>query len=431
MKDYIFSERSYKTGGSMMSVIDVHHKGKRVAYLRAQPKKKKDEVYIHALYVSPKHRDKGLAKELLARAIDKYQNKEIQLTADPFRDRPLKVHKLKKFYSNFGFESTGRWSMVRKPKEKNAGGDIIGRLAGLATRPFVGAAKSQAVQNKVIGGITNYVNRPIEAGLRRLGIHGAISKIYEHGTYPIPGTPKLVQPILQDPAQRRAYGQWRADDIIHTVSNNPEVLGAYALPPIPGVTSTYLAGKHLLGRALGKRKTKLAAFAGPFAEEMEKLAAVQPYQQKTQWTCSAACLKAVLEHWGAKYPELVIIEAIGARKGRGAECDEIAAAARKLGFLAFEYSFDSIDQAKILLDQDIPIICDIQSFNNPGKGHYVVMVSADINVQLMDPNTPSNQRIISRDEMEDRWWDHAMKFPHELMPKHGIIVVPSEDPGGV
>lgn len=310
--------------------------------------------------------------------------------------------------------------------QKQAGGDILGRLAGLASRPFIGAAKSQAVQNKVIGGVTNYVNQPIENALRRTGVHKAISKIYEHGTRPIPGTPRLVQPIMPDPAQRRAYGQWRADDIVHTFANNPEVVGALAIPA-PGVAETYLAGKHLLGRALGGGVKKLASFTWSFSNELEKLAQVSPYQQKTQWTCSAACLKAVLEHWGTRLPELLVIEAIGAKKGRGAECDEIAAAARKLGFLAFEYSFDSLDQAQVLLNQDIPIICDIQSFNNPGKGHYAVMTSASDMVELMDPNTPGNRRSISREEMDQRWWDRAMAPPHNLMPKHGIIVVPPED----
>lgn len=313
--------------------------------------------------------------------------------------------------------------------QKIAGGDIIGGLAGLVSRPFIGQAGGQAVRNKVVGGITNYVNKPIENALRRSGIHKAISKIYEHGTRPIPGTPRLVQPVMHDPDQRRAYGQWRADDIVSSISNNPEILGAYALPPIPGVTSTYLAGKHLLGRALGGGVAKLASFTESFSDELEKLAKVSPYQQKTQWTCSAACLKAVLEHWGARFPELVLIDSIGARKGRGAECDQIADAARKLGFLSFEYSFDSLDQAKILLDQNIPIICDIQSFNNPGKGHYVVMISIDNEVELMDPNTPGNHRTISREEMDERWWDRAMAPPHKLMPKWGIVIIPPEDSG--
>jgi predicted double-glycine peptidase len=161
---------------------------------------------------------------------------------------------------------------------------------------------------------------------------------------------------------------------------------------------------------------------------MLKKAQVGPYQQKTQWSCSAACLKAVLAHYGVQIPEIHAIQAVGAKPKRGAECNQIAEAARKLGFDSFEYSFDSIDQAKILLDQDIPIICDIQSFNFPGKGHYVVLVAADENtVQLMDPNTPGNIRTISRQEMEDRWWDRAMVPPHDVMMKWGIVILPPGD----
>ncbi len=314
--------------------------------------------------------------------------------------------------------------------EKQAGGDILGRLAGLAARPFVGQERSQQIQQKVIGGITNHVNQSIENALRRTGVRKAISKAYEVGTYPIPGTPRLVQPVMPDVAQRRAYGNWRADDIVHTFANNPETIGALAIPA-PGVGTSYLAGKQLLNRGL-KKITKLAEYTPSFSDELEKLAKVGPYQQKTQWSCSAGCLKAVLKHYGVRIPELLVINAIGARKGRGAECDQIATAARKFGFMAFEYSFTSLDQARVLLDQDIPIICDIQSFNNPGKGHYVVMTKIEAEyVHLMDPNTPGNTRVISGEEMDERWWDRAMAPPHQLMPKWGIVVVPPEGSGGV
>lgn len=294
--------------------------------------------------------------------------------------------------------------------EKEAGGEILGRLAGLVSRPFIGAAKSHGVQQAVTGGITRRINQPIERGLRAAGVHGAISKFYEHGMRPIPGTPKLMHPVLPLREQRVGYGRWKADDIVRTLSENPELLAAGAIP-VPGTTGTILGLKHLLRKALGV-----------------KTASVVPYQQKTQWTCSAACLKAVAAHHGIHIPELVAIELVGARPGRGAETDQIAAAARKLGFLAFEYSFSSIDQAKFLLDQGIPIICDIQSFNNPGKGHYVVLVSADDKrVELMDPNTPGNWRVVSRADMDARWWDRRMAPPHELMWKWGIVIIPPEE----
>ncbi len=179
-----------------------------------------------------------------------------------------------------------------------------------------------------------------------------------------------------------------------------------------------LDDKDLLSRDLAKNAE---AF-------LEKLGQVDPYQQETQWTCSAACLHAVLQHWGDDWPEHILVPLIGAKPKRGAETTEIAEAARMLGYLAFEYSFDSVQHARVLLDQDIPIICDIQSFNHPGKGHYVVMTKADeTTVDLMDPNTPGNHRTLSIEEMEGRWWDHRMAPPHELMSCWGIVIVPAEE----
>jgi predicted double-glycine peptidase len=383
-------------------------------------------------------------------------------------------------------------------KEKEAGGDILARLAQLISRPFVGAAKGQAINKAVQAGITKGINEPLEAVMRKARLHRAIGKFYEIGMTPIPGTPKLFHPILPDPAQRRAYGAWKGDDIVHTLSQHPEAavvggLGTVVAPAVPGITEGYLAGKHLLGKAI-KGKTKLADRMSGFSDEIEKIAwrdhlpggladkkkpsqfnsrqlkkgkkvelehvnskelateiamdhlvedghyydklekmekqaAVSPYQQETQWTCSAACLKAVLGHYGVDVPEELVVQAVGAREGRGAECDEIAEAARRFGFDSFQFSFDSLEQAKFLLDQDIPIICDIQSFNHPGKGHYVVLVSVDeAGVHLMDPNTPGNQRTISHEEMESRWWDRSIAPPHLPMIRWGIVVLPPEEP---
>jgi predicted double-glycine peptidase len=319
--------------------------------------------------------------------------------------------------------------------EKQAGGEIISRFLGLLSRPFVGAAKSRGLQQSVQQGITNKVNIPLENALRNSPVHGAVKKFYQVGMTPVPGTPKLVHPILPTPEQRSAYAGWKADNVVHTMAHNPDaalVAGAGTLlaGPLPGVTESYLAGKHLIGRALGDKGQikKIANYIPSFTEELVKTAQVDPYQQLTQWTCSAACLKAVFSHYGVEISEEDAVTAIGTREGRGAECNEIAEGARKLGFAAFEHSFTSIDQARVLLDQQIPIICDIQSFNHPGKGHYVVMVSAGPDsVDLMDPNTPGNWRTISIQEMDERWWDRAMAPPHELMPKWGIVIVPGDD----
>jgi ABC-type bacteriocin/lantibiotic exporter with double-glycine peptidase domain len=161
---------------------------------------------------------------------------------------------------------------------------------------------------------------------------------------------------------------------------------------------------------------------------MIKDAQALPYQQGTQWSCSAACLKAVLEHYGMSVTEQECIEAIGTMENKGAEVDMIAAGARNLGLDAFDFEFISLDQARLLLDKDMPIICDVQSFNHPGKGHYVILNQIDDQgVHLMDPNTPGNQRLLTPDHMDARWWDWTMAKPHQLKEKWGVVVLPPEE----
>jgi len=214
-------------------------------------------------------------------------------------------------------------------------------------------------------------------------------------------------------------------------------------PPIVGTITKFLANKlptpkkppgpviEGAKRLLSSKPAKTIIPLIDQTSEFLKLAQVEPYQQKTQYSCSAACLKAVLEHWGAdRFAEHEIMYAIGVRDRGGAEVDEITRGAQKLGFDAYDKCFSSLDEAKAITDQGIPIIADFQSFNNPGKGHYVVITQIDDNVvHLMDPNTDGNQRVITRAECEQRWWDKTMAPPHNLMVKWGVVVTPRSGDG--
>lgn len=375
--------------------------------------------------------------------------------------------------------------------QKEAGGEIIGGLARVFSGPFIGKNRSYALQGRIIKGISNTINDPLERGLHRIGAKKALSKIIEIGSTPISKkrliikTPKFMKkvpligkkenlfesaPYMPLKEQRRAAANWAADDAVHNMAQHPElipmqspVIPGYGLSP-PGLTGMYMGAKNLGQRLLGVHdlggKPKVpwlkkwlfnnkkplpqvqapsrplpqfepglamakAASLNGFCDELVKLARVEPYQQKTQWTCSAACLKAVLAHYGIKIPELVAIDLVRAKKNKGAETDQITRAAHKLGLDAFEYSFRSLEQAKLLLDDDIPIICDIQSFKHRGSGHYVVLTKIDENsVEIMDPNTKGNWRKLSLEEFDSRWWDRAMKPPHKKMLRWGTIILP-------
>ena len=157
---------------------------------------------------------------------------------------------------------------------------------------------------------------------------------------------------------------------------------------------------------------------------MLKLSQVHPYQQAQKWSCSAACLKAVLGHWGTDITEEQAIEAIGAKPKGGAEVDQISKGARALGFYAVETKFKSLDAALEVLEK-APIVADVQSFKHPGKGHYVVLTGMkDGKVEVMDPNVEGNWRTLSIPELEERWWDWTMAKPHQVIRRWGVVVLP-------
>lgn len=238
-------------------------------------------------------------------------------------------------------------------------------------------------------------------------------------------------------ALRRQYAQLgsAASEAMRGYQTYSPITGQVS-PPIAGTIKNFLLNKITppkkppgpvfggIKRVLQSKPVQAALPLVDQASEFLKIARVLPYQQKTQYSCSAACLKAVLEHWGAdRYAEHEIMRAVGVSDRGGAEVDQITRGAKELGFDAYDKCFSSLDEARELTDRDIPIIADFQSFNNPGKGHYVVITSIDDDVvHLMDPNTDGNQRVITRAECEKRWWDRTMAPPHKLMPRWGVVV---------
>jgi predicted double-glycine peptidase len=327
---------------------------------------------------------------------------------------------------------------------------ILPKLVRLAATPIKGTpklfmknrsrAELQALEGKVEGALTKHINGPLESGLRALKLNKAIGHGVNaataagqgmghlpmvHGSIPIPKR-------LSDPATRKAWAMGIGDKATKAVAQNPLVAlapGGSALPFIEkglGFLSNKLSPKTAAAFADEVVKIALAVVENAQRRRaMEKVAFVEPYQQITQWSCSAACLKAVLEHYGLPITEEQCIQAIGTREGRGAEVNEIAVGARKLGYEAFDWCFDSLEQVKALTDADMPVICDIQSFNNPGKGHYVVLTKIDdAGCHIMDPNTPGNMRLLTPDHWEARWWDWTMAAPRQLKEKWGVIVLP-------
>jgi predicted double-glycine peptidase len=143
---------------------------------------------------------------------------------------------------------------------------------------------------------------------------------------------------------------------------------------------------------------------------------VEPYQQIRPYSCGAAALKAVLGHWGEPADERDLIREVGVDPENGASCYQVEAAARKRGYWAQTWKFDSLDELARFTDRDIPVIIAIHSFTRPGEGHFVVATDVKSDrVEVMDPNVKGNQRTLSRRELDKRW-----KFRDRV----GVLVMP-------
>ena len=155
-----------------------------------------------------------------------------------------------------------------------------------------------------------------------------------------------------------------------------------------------------------------------------KVAKVSPYQQETQHTCSAASLKAVLQHHGLDLPEKLISELIGVDK-HGAELFQIVGAARALGFKAKQVEFRKFKNCLSYLRNDIPLICDVQSWTSPGKGHYCVLTDVrDGMCEIMDPNVKGNWRRVPYRDFDGWWWDGCNVYPGRTLRRAAVVVEP-------
>jgi LPXTG-motif cell wall-anchored protein len=143
---------------------------------------------------------------------------------------------------------------------------------------------------------------------------------------------------------------------------------------------------------------------------------VEPYQQIRPFSCGAAALKAVMQHWDEHADERTLIREVGVDPATGSTCYQVENAARKRGYWAQTRRFDSIDELEQFTSRDVPVILAIHSFTRAGQGHFVVATDvAPDRVEIMDPNVKGNRRTLTRPELDKRW-----KFRDRV----GVIVMP-------
>jgi len=146
------------------------------------------------------------------------------------------------------------------------------------------------------------------------------------------------------------------------------------------------------------------------------LGQVEPFQQSTEFNCSAASLHAVLKHWGRDIDESALAQLLHVSPVFGATAKRVVKVARGLGYKATQRHFRSLAELKSLTDKDVPVIARVLSFKHPGQHHFVVVTSVDaVGVTLMDPNVDGNRRWLTHQQMKERW------VPNRL----GVVITPT------
>jgi len=84
--------------------FDITRNGREIGGVAVMDVPGHDAGWIRGLYVSPRHREKGLARKLMEHVLDAYGHKPLELHVGPYKDKALGTSELAAFYTSLGFK---------------------------------------------------------------------------------------------------------------------------------------------------------------------------------------------------------------------------------------------------------------------------------------------------------------------------------------
>ncbi len=172
-------------------------------------------------------------------------------------------------------------------------------------------------------------------------------------------------------------------------------------------------------------------------------------RQATGYTCGVSALQAVLFYYGLEYRESTLAEYAGSNQDAGTPPAGILQAVQTVNeengtkFTAEIKQHVTIDEVKQLLDEEIPVILDIQAWRDTDNkaewkddwidGHYVVATGYDDeNIYFEDPALINSVGSIPQTELLDRWHDYEGADEYDpktsVITENLIIIIKGEKP---
>lgn len=119
-----------------------------------------------------------------------------------------------------------------------------------------------------------------------------------------------------------------------------------------------------------------------------------------------ACLKILLSHYGKDLSETELAAASGTTADSGTTHDGLIAAIRSIGAMATAKAPATLDDLRIHVENDIPVIVDWQL--NGARHYSVVYEVGKAKVYLMDPEAAAGIRILPIEDFEKNWGERWM-----------------------
>lgn len=173
-----------------------------------------------------------------------------------------------------------------------------------------------------------------------------------------------------------------------------------------------------------------------FKRWLENIIPLPIVHQSHNYDCGACCLRAICLYYGVgSEDEDEFIKACDTDSKDGTHPDEIVKAAKIFGLKTAKIEGMTIRQLQTLIDQNRPVICAIQAWEEDDKdysdndsGHYVIAIGYDDNhILFQDPSIHTTRRgRLTHEDFEERW--HDIDKDHRIMRHLGIVLWRNEQP---
>lgn len=164
------------------------------------------------------------------------------------------------------------------------------------------------------------------------------------------------------------------------------------------------------------------------SEQPPRLLPVPHYLQSDDSTCGPTSLRMVMAFYGLEVSEEDLAIACGHTYELGCRSEDMACAAKSLGFEVLLKNNSTIDEISRLVNAGVPVIVD-WFCGDPPEGHSSVVIGvSDKNIYILDPYL-EEMRVVAKEDFRRCWFDfyETPITPDNLYVGQIMVLRPTSD----